>query len=306
MNDSVTRQPRTPPTVAGTGVDEPKPYSDDPPDEPESTATATANVPTASPPTTNPKQTRTQAPTFVYNLPPGSNATNLSISLPSSEWLEDIDTDTNVLGCGKYKCAFRSITGKHGYLVATLLPQDVASVKTAVDMAEYLAATYGIRHTVLARPITTDKRMKRSFSRETIPTNQLTYELLASRLRRGKVDFKEIRGLGMKELKKLGRKELKKKDFKGIDMRQINRSYKGEVVIMPIELYSTQNILFKCFNKQFLAAFEKARNLQPKKDMDPKAFREKLRSDLNRTIKMMESPEAACMSKDFQMVILKY
>ena len=170
---SVTRQPRTPPTVAGTGVDEPKPYSDDPPDEPE--PTATANVPTASPPTTNPKQTRTQAPTFVYNLPPGSNATNLSISLPSSEWLEDIDTDTIVLGCGKFKCAFRSITGKHGYLVAILLPQDVASVKTAVDMAEYLAATYGIRHTVLARPITTDKRMKRSFSRETIPTNQLTY-----------------------------------------------------------------------------------------------------------------------------------
>jgi len=183
-------------------------------------ANANANVPTASPPTTNPKQTRTQAPTFVYTLPPGSNTTNLSISLPSSEWLEDIDTYTNVLGCGAYKCAFRSITGKHGYLVAILLPQEVASAKTAVDMAEYFAATFGIRHTVLARPITTDKRMNRNVSQKTIPNltndvlkgNKGVYKALASRLRRGKGGLKE-RGHNFKKQKQRKKHKKHQKEF---------------------------------------------------------------------------------------------
>ena len=274
------------PFAPTTGAD--KPYSDDPPDdEPESNEDVPANPPTSNkdvptnPPTSKPKQTPTRAPTFVYTLPPGSNRTNLSISLPSSEWLEDIDTYTQVLGCGGTKCAFHSITGKHGYLVTLKNERELQQAKSAVDMAEYFAATYGIRHTVLARPITTDKIMKRNITMQEILHHKVLVSRLETRLERMKQNV-------------VRRRKGRHKDRK---------LHHGEIFIMPIELYSTENILFKCTDEQSRAAFTMAGNLQPNKDIDPVVFAETLQSDLNRTIQMMESPEAACLSKDFQLVI---
>ena len=255
-------------------------------DEPESNEDVPANPPTSNkdvttnPPNSKPKQIPTRAPTFVYTLPPGSNRTNLSISLPSSEWLEDIDTYTQVLGCGGLKCAFHSITGKHGYLVTLKNERELQQAKSAVDMAEYFAATYGIRHTVLARPITTDKIMKRNITIREIPHHKVLVSRLGTRLGRMKQNI--VRRKGRRKDRKL---------------------HHGEIFIMPIDLYSAENILFKCTDEQSRAAFTMAGNLQPNKDIDPAVFAETLESDLNRTIQMMESPEAACLSKDFQLVI---
>ena len=42
-----------------------------------------------------------------------NSSTSTTFRLPSSEWIDDIDTDA-VMGCGAFKCAFPSRTTKRG------------------------------------------------------------------------------------------------------------------------------------------------------------------------------------------------
>ena len=79
---------------------------------------------------------------------------------PPSEWLDDIDTKSSILGCGVSKCAFHSRTsllksrtnpdhrGRYGYLVT-----ERRKVEDAFELAQELAKTFSIRHALLADPI---------------------------------------------------------------------------------------------------------------------------------------------------------
>ena len=87
--------------------------------------------------------------------------------LPSSEWLEDIDTET-LLGCGAYKCAFPSRTTsrgndssssgsndpyrlRYGYLVTNKF--GLEKLERAFALAQELSETFAVKHTMLANPL---------------------------------------------------------------------------------------------------------------------------------------------------------
>ena len=89
--------------------------------------------------------------------------------LPSSEWLEDIDTDSLSLGYGAKKCAFLSKTSirgdssnsnssndpdrdQYGYLVSQLLNFDDAERTFAI--AQELSQTFAVKHALLVNPLT--------------------------------------------------------------------------------------------------------------------------------------------------------
>jgi len=92
--------------------------------------------------------------------------------LPSSKWLEDIDTES-VLGCGKWKCAFPSRTTsrgdarstnsssssndpdryRYGYLVTTST-KGYPRGKGTFALAQELSETFSVKHTMLAKPLT--------------------------------------------------------------------------------------------------------------------------------------------------------
>jgi len=93
-----------------------------------------------------------------------SASTSKIFLLPSSEWLEDIDTDSYVLGCGNYKCAFHSRTSlrdsnsnndpdrdRYGYLVSIRIDLDIAERSFA--LAQKLSETFSIKHTLIANPL---------------------------------------------------------------------------------------------------------------------------------------------------------
>jgi len=93
-----------------------------------------------------------------------ANASNLFL-LPSSEWLEDIDTESSVLGCGVFKCAFHSRISlrdssssndperiRYGYLVSDRIDIDIAERTFA--LAQKLSETFSIKHALLSNPIT--------------------------------------------------------------------------------------------------------------------------------------------------------
>ena len=101
------------------------------------------------------------------------SASVLSVStifrLPSSEWLEDIDTDSLSLGYGAKKCAFLSKTSirgdssnsnssndpdrdQYGYLVSQLLNFDDAERTFAI--AQELSQTFAVKHALLVNPLT--------------------------------------------------------------------------------------------------------------------------------------------------------
>ena len=95
------------------------------------------------------------------------SASNL-FRLPYSEWLKDIDTNSSVLGCGNWKCAFYSRTSlrnsshssndpdrdRYGYLVSHKIDFDIAERTFA--LVQELSETFSIKHALLANPFKFD------------------------------------------------------------------------------------------------------------------------------------------------------
>ena len=210
----------------------------------------------------------------------GSGRTNASqYILPSLEWFDDIDTNSSVLGCGFYKCAFHSRTSRrdssnnpdrdrYGYIVQNTIAQSGKKIGLDTEdgtfaLAQELSETFSIRHTLLANPIT-------------VTTNQ-TFRGHKTK-KRGSVVEEMVRAPGVIE--------------------------SGSIVfVQPIELYPKDSILFKCKTDLFFKAMRSVQALKSFSAIDPRAFEERLRSDLNKTIVMMDSERARCLSEDFQVVI---
>ena len=100
-----------------------------------------------------------------------NSSTSTTFRLPSSEWIDDIDTDT-VLGCGGFKCAFLSRTtkrgdvdnnrssssnspdpdrGRYGYLVAG--SGHYKNAERTFALAQKLSVQFSVKHTLAANPI---------------------------------------------------------------------------------------------------------------------------------------------------------
>lgn len=75
--------------------------------------------------------------------------------------------------------------------------------------------------------------------------------------------------------------------------------------IQPIEVVPTGGILFKCVSFDLKKARKEVNNLQPFKNSERfLAFEERLRSDYNSTMRMMEA--FPCLRMDFQLIVNKY
>jgi len=207
---------------------------------------------------------------------------NLSIPFPppASEWLGDIDTNTNSsVICGAFKCAFPSRTNqkrldfkKYGYLVSQSHTKPKIRFKhllLATQKAQELANKFSIQQWHLALP------QKMNF------TESLKEKLNKNVVKNG---------------------ESVSDRFKGMD------GNRNQLIIQPIEFVPEGSILFGCnhtkkgkqrFNKmeQFLAnqtALSATKLLE---------FKKKLQFDLKETLMMLNSTEGSCLRKDFQVFI---
>ena len=75
------------------------------------------------------------------------------------------------------------------------------------------------------------------------------------------------------------------------------------MAVQPIRLYPENSVLFKCTEGGYMEALEAVKNQTFSSALDPRAFEERLRGDLDKTKAMMSSRQAQCLTEDFQLVI---
>ena len=208
--------------------------------------------------------------------------------LLESSLVEDIDNTTNgVLGCGVFKCAFRSKRSRnHGYLVTPLLKNDDMKMHhDAFAFAHKLNRNFGIEHSLLGPPLQVRKK------------NAPGWLLMAVHNHTSVPKSKEWR---------------ERKD-RGISSSMGDRA----IVVQPILLYSSQSLLFKCrgskhsreTHSQGIEKFDATTFATDNGDSrasgdDDTTYADRLRRDLNYTARALKmSKHRKCLSQDFQLVI---
>lgn len=198
--------------------------------------------------------------------------------LPPAAWLDDVHTGTGALACGNVKCLYGSradglhrTTARphHGYLVAQQnRPQEV--IAEGWDLARDLEAQFAIRHLFLAAP----RRMN------------CTAGLVARLGRDAKLSF-------------VATKQTADQD----------RWRKTQLIVQPVELAPENSILFGCYRVKKAAAYAALENYfaahYPGRSAAAgrREFAAQLQFDHNATVRMLTSPEGACMANDFQVLV---
>ena len=265
-----------------------------------------------------------------------NNGTANAIStdlLPEDEWLNDIEnTDpSSVLGCGVFKCAFRSTTtttmttgsSPRGYLVTMELhppghPSDVDYLEEArrtFAMAEDLSRGWSVRHALLAPPV-------RLFGSEG-PLSSSSSSSLSSSSSSSSSSRQQQQQQQQQQQKK---KKLFETMYNSTKAVMLNAKAEwlessssaggGSILVQPIALYSPDGVLFKCSDEYQKWALEAVANLTASSfgleddgddgdDSDnDDGFASRLRWDLGVTVVAMQtSLHGPCLSKDFQVVL---
>ena len=267
-----------------------------------------------------------------------NNGTANAIStdlLPEDEWLNDIEnTDpSSVLGCGVFKCAFRSVTTTttttttmtgspppRGYLVTMELrppdktkpgeDNDLEEARRTFAIAEDLSRGWSVRHALLAPPV-------RLFGSEG-PLSSSSSSSLSSSSSSSSSSRQQQQQQQQQKKKKLfetmyNSTKAVMLNAKAEWLESSSSAGGGSILVQPIALYSPDGVLFKCSDEYQKWALEAVANLTassfglvvpaPEDDNDG-GFASRLRGDLGVTVAAMEtSPHGPCLSKDFQVVL---